>query len=229
MSFLDAIQATLAKLGGRGAPAAEDAAEAARQAQAEALVRQAHVALLDGAKACAAQEYVAGMHAFQQAFIAFTQAGHRDDASLTQKIIGLLFIHIKDDDQVRRACVNARGALEAAGMRDEAARILMFLGDFESDRGEFKSAAQAFKTAVHLCRTITYVDGEVDSLCRYGVSEAKRGKPAEARNLMGQAKAAAERHKRGDLIEHVDGQAEQIVALAAPMLMGGGGSGNRRF
>lgn len=230
MGFIQSMRTMVAQRLKRPPKIDKAALEAERAKVREALERKAHMALLEGVKACTTNRYVDAMDSFQAAFIAFLRAENKEDASLTQKVIGLLLIHIKDDNQVRQACMNARAALEQEGLRDEAARILMFLGDFETDRDEFRNAANAYKSAVHLCRTVQYVDGEVDSLCRYGLSEAKRGKPADARNLMGQAKAAAERHNRDDLVEHIEQQSEQVIALAAPALMSGkGSSGNRRF
>lgn len=182
-----------------------------RNAPESTVERAAYLALLEGARACTAGDHIAAMDAFQRSLVAFLQADARDDAALVQKIIGLLFMQIKDPDTVRTACANARMTLEQAGLRDEAVRVLAFLGDFETRTEAFREATNAYRAALSLVRAMGDVDGEVDVLCRYAASQTAWGRPSEGRSFLGQALKAAKEAERDDLVALVETRAAHIL------------------
>ncbi len=219
MPFAGAIQSLVDTFGAKPkGPEPVDVAseEAAHKAER---VRKAHWHLLEGAKSLTARENILAMDSFQSAFIAFRDAEDLDNASLAQKVVSLLFIYMKDPNDVRQACINARSLLENSGMRDEAARVLMHLGDFEVGIKDFKRADSAYKVALNLSRAAGDHDAEVDCLCRHGMSYARRCDSGEARTLITMARTIAERHERQDLIAFAEAQLDDVSSVTAQALL----------
>ncbi|MCG8440772.1 MAG: hypothetical protein MI723_03095 [Caulobacterales bacterium] len=191
---------------GEGAAAGGDPAARAKRA--------AHLSLLKGVEACTQGDPVTGVARFQEAFIQFREIGETEKASLAQKVVSLLFDRIDDERQARAAYAKARSLLEQAGMKDEAARVLVFAGDYEVARRCFPDGFRHYKAAISLCHGEGFHEIEADAQFHYARAEVSRGRLAEGRKLLAQASAAAERSEDAGLIERVREQSSDLLRSA---------------
>ncbi len=181
-------------------------------------VRQARLALLSGAQACATADYGAAADAFVSAVIAFRRADAGDEAALAKEALGFAILRMSDRSAARAACAAAQKALERAGSRDDVAGVLAFLGDVEAAAGDSRRATAAYRQAVYMHRATKNCVGEVDVLCRDATCQARDGRIEEANQLLADARSAAERCERPDLLVLVNDRASRAIDLAAPVV-----------
>lgn len=192
----------------RDAPAV--AAPSPEAIQAERL-RYASKCLLLGLEACQRDDARRAFDTFHEAFVAYLQAGDRKAASLVQKTIGLVIQKIDSPAKVRAALKHAWRMLQQAGLRDEEARALFLLADFEAGQAAYKDAYALYEDSLRLSRSIGYVAGEVECLCRYAWTQRGHGKLQEAQRRMVEARKLAKDHMNEALIALVDKWAHKFA------------------
>jgi tetratricopeptide (TPR) repeat protein len=175
------------------------AAPSAEEIQAERL-RYATKCLLIGLEACQRDDSRRAFDTFHEAFIAYLQAGDRKSASLMQKTIGLIIQKIDSPTKVRAALKHAYRMLQQAGLRDEEARSLFLLADYEASQAAYKDAYALYEDSLRLSRSIDYKAGEVECLCRYGWSLKGHGKIQEAQKRLLEARQVAKDAMDDDLM-----------------------------
>jgi tetratricopeptide (TPR) repeat protein len=166
------------------------AAPSAEEIQAERL-RYAAKCLLLGLEACQRDDARRAFDTFHEAFIAYLQAGDRKAASLMQKTIGLVIQKIDSPTKVRAALKHAYRMLQQAGLRDEEARSLFLLADFEASQAAYKDAYALYEDSLRLAKSIDYKAGEVECLCRYAWTLRGHGKIQEAQRRLVEARQIA--------------------------------------
>jgi tetratricopeptide (TPR) repeat protein len=152
---------------------------------------EAAAALLKGLEACKNDSPQIAYEAFQRAFICYLQADDRRAASLVQKTISLVLQRIQNPAKVRLALKNALRMLEIAGLKDEEARALFFLGDFEAKQRAFKDAYFYYDESLKLSREIGYPAGEAECLCRYARALGWHGRIKEVSRRLDEAAEVA--------------------------------------
>lgn len=192
-SFVQALTALFS-------PQERETAEPARAPSAAELQaerrRYATQCMLLGLEACRRCDARRAFDTFHEAFVAFQQTGDRRAASLMQKAVGLVAQKIETPAKVRAAFIQARSLLQQAGLRDEEARTLFLLADFEGQQAAFGEAYALYEDSLRLCRSIDYVVGEVECLCRYGWTLKEHGRLDDAKRRILEARKTAQ--ERGD-------------------------------
>lgn len=158
--------------------------------------RYAAQCMLLGLQACRRHEARRAFDNFHEAFVAFQQAGDRRSASLMKKAIGLVAQKIETPAKVRAAFAQARAMLQQAGLRDEEARALFLHADFEARQAAWNEAYALYEDSLQISRSIDYVVGEVECLCRYGWTLKAHGRVDDAKRRILEARKAAQ--ERGD-------------------------------
>lgn len=175
------------------------AAPSAEEIQAQHQ-RYAAQCLLIGLQACQRDDARRAFDTFHEAFVAYLQAGDRKAASLVQKTIGLIIQKIDSPAKVRAALKHAYRMLQQAGLRDEEARSLFLLADFEASQAAYKDAYALYEDSLRLSRSIAYAAGEVECLCRYAWALRGHGKIQESQRRLLEAHQVAKDAMDDDLI-----------------------------
>lgn len=151
--------------------------------------RRAHLALLEGARACADNRLDAAIDHMNEAFVAFRQASDPRKAALAQKITALLMDRLPDVRAARERFRRARQALRMADLTSDEAALMVFHAEFEMARRETREAFRLFREARVVFRDAGDREGEADCLRRYAAAESSLGRVAEARALLEEAQA----------------------------------------
>ncbi len=186
------------------------AAPSAEELKAERL-RYATKCLLLGLEACQRDDARRAFDTFHEAFIAYMQAGDRKAASLMQKTIGLVIQKIDSPAKVRAAHKHAYRMLQQAGLRDEEARSLFLLADFEAEQAAYKDAYALYEDSLRLSRSIGYVAGEAECQCHYAWAQRGHGKVQEAQRRILEARKLAKDSGDEALIAVVSKWAQKFV------------------
>ena len=192
--------------------------EAAEKAAAAKAARQM---LFDGVEFCQNGKIKDAVDVFQDAYLAYVKISDRRSAALCMKILSLLFTAMKDPDFVKRAFQRAEKQLSQAGLRDEAARMIMLRARFEAGESErfykmrdFKTAKEVYKTAVTSYKqsrrafgTLGLLEGEAEVALEHASLDISKADKCSAAKLVSEIIDAAKLVNRHDVRE----QAEQFA------------------
>lgn len=223
MRLMSVVKDMLASIQSPGSAAEAQTGQSGGDAVRRQMERDAQAALLAGAVACQDNQIQQSIERFQDAYVLYVQLRDRRSASLTAKILSLLFVHMKDPAFVRASFARAERLLKQAGLKDEVGRMVLMRGQFEADEWErafkrrdfktaessYRDAGDAFKSARKTFQSLCLPKMELETVLAHAEFELRKGSVQSAKRILDDMAKAAKMSNWVEVLQALDEFAAQ--------------------